>query len=492
MTIVERTLLRENLVQSRQEFERLDAEGEVSAKACVLFEGMFRSMEMMTTLLLERNTPITSGNSSMPSSMTQFDKTAKSRPGSRSKGCRPDPEANPNVHTEVSQETIPVEHCQECGEDLSGVLPFEHEERVLVDIEMITREQHFQSEAKRCPGCHATTRGPFPEPLSGPLQYGDGVVAMAVDFLVRQLVPMRHTAEVLFNLSGRQIAEATLSKWILRVYHALEDWERHAIDRILTAPVMHVDETSIRVNRGKHWIHTSSAEDLVLKNCHPKRGQEALQDINIVPRFGDRSSGDEDDSRPVLVHDRWAPYFKYDECAHALCGSHLVRNLQQVIDATAPRWAIRLQKLLLWVCHALARSDDKVLSPTRLKWVWALWDAILEEGLAELPEPPPRKGKRGKWPKSKAEKLHQALVKHKNEVLCCTLRPEVPFTNNRAERDLRMAKTKQKVSGTFRSPQHAQAYCRISSYLQSAANQKVGSLAAIRLALQGKALELLD
>ena len=165
---------------------------------------------------------------------------------------------------------------QACGEDLSGVPPFEHEERVLVDIEMITREQHFQSEAKRCLGCHATTRWPFPEPLSGSLQYGDGVVVMVIDFLVWQLVPMRRTAQVLFNMSGRLIVESTLSKWILRVHHALADWERHAIDRILTAPVLRVDETSIRVNGDRHWIHVCSAGELVIRKCHPKRGQEAL------------------------------------------------------------------------------------------------------------------------------------------------------------------------------------------------------------------------
>ena len=111
---------------------------------------------------------------------------------------------------------------------------------------------------------------------------------------------------------------------------------------------------------------------------------------------------------------------------------------------------------------------------------------------AELPPRPPRKSSRGQAPKSEAEKLHRAFVDYKNEILRFARQPEVPFTNNRSERDLRMAKTKQKVSGTFRSALHAQAYCRISSYLQSAARHSVGPLAAIRLALQGRALELLD
>ena len=492
MTEEGRKSIREQLEQHREEFGKLKAAGKVSAEMAALFHAMYSLMQLIMTLLFERHTPKSSANSSFPSAAIPFDEGAKSRPGARSKGPKMDEEPDPHTRTEVTEESIEVTHCQDCGEDLCGVEPFSHEERVLVDIEIVTRERRFRSEAKRCPACRAVTRGPFPEHLSGPLQYGNGVIAMAIDFLIAQMVPLRRTAQVLHNMTGRSIAEATLSKWVMRVHRALDEWERRAIEMLLEAPVMHADETSIRVNRKKHWIHVCSAGDLVVKKCHPKRGEEALRAFDIIPRFGDRASGDEEDAKPVLVHDRWATYFLYDRCSHALCGSHLVRNLQHVIDASAPCWAQRMQQLLIRTCHAVNRSGHGILGETRFGKVSALYDAILEQGRAELPPRPPRKSSRGQAPKSEAEKLHRAFVDYKNEILRFARQPEVPFTNNRSERDLRMAKTKQKVSGTFRSALHAQAYCRISSYLQSAARHSVGPLAAIRLALQGRALELLD
>ncbi len=199
---------------------------------------------------------------------------------------------------------------------------------------------------------------------------------------------------------GSVLSEATLLKFVWRLHQSLETWEAKAIDSILQAPSIHVDETSFRVKKKNHWIHVYSSGETTLKLLHRKRGKEAIVDLNIIPRYGG-----------VIFHDCWASYLLYDHCGHGLCGSHLLRELVFIVDSNQYRWAGNIKRLLQETCH---------------------------------------------------------------------------ITNNRAERDLRMAKVKQKISGCFRRNRYAQAYCRISSYLQTMANQGVNPLVAIQLALAGK------
>ena len=118
---------------------------------------------------------------------------------------------------------------------------------------------------------------------------------------------------------------------------------------------------------------------------------------------------------------------------------------------------------------------------------------ILTQAKRELPEIPPRAdGQRGRIAKSDAHNLRERLKTYETEVLRFAEDPDVSFTNNRAERDLRMSKVKQKVSGCFRTGTCAHAWCRISSYLQSAAAQGYNPLVAIQIALAGNAANLID
>ena len=246
-------------------------------------------------------------------------------------------------------------------------------------------------------------------------------------------------------------------------------------------PVLHVDETSMRIDHKNHWLPDCGAGDLTLKFVHPKRGRAAIDDINIIPRYGG-----------VLVHDRWASYLGYDQCDHALCGSHLLRDLKFVMDAHDHAWARRMHKLLREACRDVAKHENKALSERAFRAVRKRYRTILTQGGKELPEPPPRTGRRGRIAKSDAENLLAALKKHETEVLRFVREPDVPFTNNPAERDIRMAKVKQKVSGCFRTPRHAAAYCRISSYLQSMAHQGYNPLTAVQIALKGAAARTLE
>jgi len=172
-----------------------------------------------------------------------------------------------------------------------------------------------------------------------------------------------------------------------------------------------------------------------------------------------------------------------------LCGAHLLRELTFVIDANHYAWARNIKSLLQKTCHAVAQSDDKCLTEAAYKVLQKHYRNLLTRGEKEMPTILPKAtGKRGKLAKSDAHNLLERLRKYEVAVLLFAKNPNVAFTNNRSERDLRMAKVKQKVSGCFRSEQYAHAYCRISSYLQTMANKGINPMHAIQTALAGRAI----
>jgi hypothetical protein len=239
---------------------------------------------------------------------------------------------------------------------------------------------------------------------------------------------------------------------------------------------MNVDETSSRVDKQNQWFHVYSAGHITLKFLHHKRGTEAMNDINIIPRY----------SGPI-IHDCWASYLSYEHCDHGLCGSHLLRELTFIIDSNGYNWARNMKSLLKEACEKVSRRKAKKLSEKAYGNFQKRYRNILTRGENEMPSIPVKSnGKRGRIAKSDAHNLWDRLKEYESAVLLFARNSDVPFTNNRAERDLRMSKVKQKVSGCFRTEIYAKAYCRISSYLQTMANKGVNPLIAIQMALAGK------
>lgn len=232
----------------------------------------------------------------------------------------------------------------------------------------------------------------------------------------------------------------------------------------------------MRVDKKNHWIHVYSSGDITLKFLHPKRGLEAIEAIDVIPRYDG-----------VAIHDCWASYLSYDHCDHGLCGSHLLRELQFVIDTNGYAWAVNMKHLLQETCAKVSKRKRKRLTPREYQNLQKRYRNIITRGEKELPPIPLRQnGKRGRIAKSDAHNLWERLQRYEPAVLLFAKLAHVAFTNNRAERDLRMSKVKQKVSGCFRTQQYAEAYCRISSYLQTMAHQGYNPLVAIQMAISGE------
>ena len=468
--------LREEFTALKERFGQLSSDGKVGAESRALIEALLMLMQVLMAVFMEKNTRKTSTNSSKPSSQTEKDESAVSHAGTHTKGKAFDPSRSANTRTVETVQVSRVSSCEECGEDLRDVRPRGHERRTQIDIVFEKVLSHVDAEIKSCPHCGSETRAPFPETFSGPLQYGAGIKAYALNLLMAQMISLKRVQQTIQTLIGQVISEATILKYVLQLHLALARWEQMAIERLLTQPAMHVDETSIRVEKHNHWIHVCSAGDITLKFVHEKRGLEAMTAIGIIPRYGG-----------VIVHDCWASYLSYEHCGHGLCGAHLLRELTFILESNGYAWARNMKRLLQQTCARVSKRQRKRLTPREYDALQKRYRNILTRGERELPPIPAKQnGKRGRVAKSDAHNLWDRLKEHESAVLLFARDSNVPFTNNRAERDLRMSKVKQKVSGCFRKAEFAQAYCRISSYLQTMANQGYNPLVAIQMALSGQ------
>lgn len=476
MSSVNKQSLREEFETLKAQFAHLCADGKMGSESRALFQAMLMLFELLMAVFMERRTTKDSKNSSKPSSQTAKDDTAVGQPGAKGKGKAENNVRSGNTRTVESVEVAEVHVCETCGEDLANTPCVGHERRTKIDIIFEKVVSHVDAEIKQCPRCEARTKGHFPADMPGPLQYGPGVKAYVLNMIIAQMVSLKRVQQSIKTLIGQVISEATMLKYIMQLHHCLEPWEQGAIEQILAMPAMHVDETSLRVDKKNDWIHVCSAGDITCKFLHPKRGGEAIEAIGVIPRYGG-----------VVIHDCWASYLAYDHCGHGLCGSHLLRELTFIVDANAYAWAANMKRLLQETCVIVAKRKSKKLSRREYKNLQKRYRNILTRGEKELPPIPPRQnGKRGRIAKSDAHNLWDRLKRHETAVLLFAKLPHVAFTNNRAERDLRMSKVKQKVSGCFRAQAFAQAYCRISSYLQTMANKGHNPLVAIQMALSGQ------
>ena len=476
MPSVNKSSLREEFEQLKMQFDHLSGEGKVNGEVGALLKTMILLFEVLIAVFMEKKTKKNSKNSSIPPSQTHKDETTPSQTGSNGKGNKQNDNLSRNTRTVESVDIAKVVSCEVCGEDLSDTPAKGHERRTLIDIIFEKTIRHVDAEIKECSHCHNENKGAFPREMHGPLQYGAGIKSYMINLLIAQMVSLKRVQQMLGTLIGQLLSEATILKYVLQLHHALEKWEKSAIEELLKMPVMHVDETSLRVDRKNHWIHVYSSGEITLKRLHRRRDKEAIEAINIIPRYGG-----------IAVHDSWQSYFSYGNYEDALCGSHLLRELAFIIDSNGYAWAVNMKRLLQETCAKVSKSESKCLTEQEYKNLQKRYRNILTRGGKELPPIPPKQnGKRGKVAKSDAHNLWERFREHEKSVLMFAKLAHVPFTNNRAERDLRMSKVKQKISGCFRTLRYAEAYCRISSYLQTMAYKGYNPLVAIQMALSGQ------
>jgi transposase len=348
--------------------------------------------------------------------------------------------------------------CTGCGADLADAAEVGMERRQVFDLPPLrVRVVEHQLISRRC-GCGTTTGATAPQGVTAPVQYGPRLTAIVLYLYVGQFLSKKRTAQALAELFGTPLSEGTVAAMAARAADGLDGFLTEVKDRIAAAEVAGFDETGLRVAGKLHWVHCARTGRYTLITCHPKRGTKGIDAAGVLGRFGG-----------VAVHDAWAPYDTYADVEHQLCCAHAVRELAAVAD-TAPAdadwcWAtqaadtlVAMQKL---VAEAIAAGVD-ALDPDVLDTQVRLYRSAVRIGATQTAA---RTGKVMRKHHALARRLRDRQV----DYLRFTTDWRIPPDNNGSERDIRMIKLRQKVSGCLRTLTGAQQFCAIRSYLSTAA-----------------------
>jgi transposase len=371
-----------------------------------------------------------------------------------------------------------VSICDHCSTDLTSIEPYGYERRQVFDIPPVRLEvTEHRAEIKVCPACKRQVKGHFPAIVSHSVQYGSRLKAQASYLNSYQLIPLARTCELLEDFYGHRPSEAFVLAANSTVVHQIEPSLAVIKQQLINSDVVHFDESGLRVEGKLHWLHVASTKALTYYGVHRKRGQVGMQAIGILPLFEGRA-----------VHDHWQSYFAFEQCQHALCNAHHLRELQFILEQYQQPWAQHMSQLLLDIKAEVDTAPLKhiSLSPKRLIHFEQRYDKLIAQGLKANPPPDtPATKKRGRKKQSPPKNLLDRLQNHKSQVLAFMADFRVPFDNNLAERDVRMVKIKQKVSGSFRTSTGAETFCNIRSYISTARKHGLNVINATHNALIG-------
>ena len=315
----------------------------------------------------------------------------------------------------------------------------------------------------------------FPEGVNSHIQYGSSIKAHAVYLSQYQLLPYNRIEEYFSDQLNIPISAGSIFNFNKRAFELVSSsGAEESIKKSLRTSTssVHVDETGINIAGKLCWLHGTSDQEWTYFFPHKKRGKEAMDEANILTHF-----------QGVLCHDHWKPYYRYTDCAHALCNAHHLRELERAWDHDEMKWAKSMQALLKSINHA--QIDNGLILDEGAQAHYRLaYQKILTEGDLECPGPDEtlrKEGQRGRLKRTKSRALLERLRKYEDDVLRFMTRVDVPFTNNQGENDIRMTKVHQKISGCFRSDQGAEMFCLIRSYLSTCRKQKVSASDALNL-----------
>lgn len=366
-------------------------------------------------------------------------------------------------------ERYPLMHCPYCGISVEAVDPIGVLKRQVFDLPLPKLEiTEHQAEIKICSCCNKRVTALFPHGVNAPVQYGTVIKSYAI-YLQQQFIPEDRLQETFRDLFNIHLATDTLNNFSESVYEKLGIFEDHVLSKIKAAPVKHLDETGFRIASQTQWLHVASTNFLTHYHASPKR-KFLLGEL-----------------RGIVVHDHWKPYYQLQNVLHALCNQHHLRELKALIEYEKEPWAKKMRRFLRFGLRYRHFYEEQFIPEAKLKRLIKLYYEITEEGVRyheHLPVFSVKRG-RGRQARRSGHNLVLRLKHYRDDVLRFLTNPLVPFTNNQAERDLRMMKCKQKISGGFRSVKGAEIFVRIRGFISTARKQGWNIFESVQRVIQG-------
>ena len=453
--------------------DALPPKTQVLFKAVVSFyEGKLAELEARIKELEDKDAK-NSGNSSKPPSTDEFQKVPKSlrKKSTRKQGGQVGHKGD-NLKMVEEPDDIVVHKvlvCSRCQSDLSRQPVFDIKKRQVYDIPPIEiKILEHQSEVKICNCGHCNDA--FPSWVNHYVQYGPRIKSMIVYLQDYQLLPYERTQELIKDFFNHTLSTGTLYNIGQSAFKKLSTFKDRLKELLTYYKIVGFDETGFRVLARRQWLHSYSTNKHAYYEVHEKRGLQAMQDIGILQDF-----------KGIAVHDFWKSYYSYN-CTHAACNAHLLRDLIFIKERFEQPWAEKMIDLLL---HLKALKEKAIVtgkstfSKATLKKYRQQYNTIIQSGFLINPYKPPKEKSRGRYKKSPPRNLVERLRDYADDVLRFFQDFQVPFDNNFSERDIRMMKVKQKISGCFRSLNGAKFFARIRSYIVTARKQNVNPLQAL-------------
>lgn len=432
----------------------------------------------------------TSNNSNKPPSSDGYAKptvkNSRVRSEKKSGGQRGHAGTTLEQQTNIDRvvELIPVEIC-ECGGQII-VKTEEYTIRQVVEIEKPTKITiEYRQYSGICDRCGTVYKGAFPDEADNAVVYGNNLKAFLTYVTQYQLLPIKRTTELVKDVLGIQISQGTVVSANKEAYEKLREFESTVKEKLINSDVVSFDETGQRVNGELKWLHSASTPELTLYYVHKNRGSVAMDAMGVLPNF-----------TGTAIHDHWKSYYHYLLCSHAECNAHHIRHLQYLYEDLGYEWAGEMLCLLLRIKRHVDLSKNfgaTHIEMEEIKKYEGMYNRILESAKEEeavrtkpVTEPTGKKRK-----KSESELMCNRLSEYSIETLSFLYDFTIPFDNNLAERDIRMPKTKQKISGGFRTDKGAEAFARTRSFVSTVVKNGQSVLDGLVAAFQGRANQFL-
>jgi len=347
-----------------------------------------------------------------------------------------------------------------CGHSLDKVRSSKMIKRQSFDLpEIKMMVTQFEQHTKVCPCCSSVNTRAFPKSVTATTQYGDNLRSFIAYCNTYQMIPYDRISEMIEDLTSHRLSNGTIYNTLNSYHKKLESYEEHIKVLADKEKVIHCDETGVNVKGTLHWIHTVSSDVMTYYMLHTKRGTVAMDTMDVLPKY-----------KGIAVHDHWSPYNKYS-CKHSFCNAHHLRELNFISQSEKVIWSENMHGLLTTInkeVHKAKKRGKAYFPKKKIEQFTQYYDAICKGALVYYPPPDTTTKKvRGRIAQAKGKNLLDRFVKYKEEVLRFCMDFTVPFTNNLAERDLRMIKVKEKISGTFASFKGGEIFARIRGYIST-------------------------